>query len=148
MFVFFQPLKVLSKEAPLPNIFNMYTLSTILLQFSVHFISLIYLTQEATARSPPREGKVKLNVDMEPGEKEEFVPNIINSTVYIICLALQVSTFAVNHKGHPFMESLRENKLLMYAIMASSAVVVMLTSGLSDELNSTFEIIAFPEDVS
>lgn len=93
-----QPLKVLSKEAPLPNIFNFYTLSTILLQFAVHFMALIYLTQEATARSPPREGKIKLNIDMLPEEKEEFVPNIINSTVYIICLALQVSTFAVNHK--------------------------------------------------
>lgn len=131
----------------MPNIFNMYTLSTILLQFSVHFLSLLYLTQEASARSPPREEKVKLNVDMEPGEKEEFVPNIVNSTVYIICLALQVSTFAVNHKGHPFMESLRENKLLMYAIAASSSVVVLLSTGLSNELNATFEIIEFPEDV-
>lgn len=84
---------------------------------------------------------------MQPGEKEEFVPNIVNSTVYIICLALQVSTFAVNHKGHPFMESLSENKLLMYAIAASSSVVVLLTTGLSSEINSTFEIIDFPEDV-
>lgn len=126
----------------------MYTLSTILFQFAVHFISLIYLIQEATALSPPREGKVKLNVDLKPGEKETFVPNIINSTVYIICLTLQVSTFAVNHKGHPFMESIRENKLLMYAILVSSGIVVLLTSGVSEELNSTFEIIAFPENVS
>ncbi|KAG4071836.1 hypothetical protein HA402_005997 [Bradysia odoriphaga] len=141
-----KPLKVLSKEAPLPNIFNMYTLSTILLQFAVHFVSLIYLTQEATALSPPRTEKVKLNVDLEPGQKEEFVPNIVNSTVYIICLALQVSTFAVNHKGHPFMENLRENKLLMYAIAASSSVVVLLSTGLSSDLCATFEIIDFPED--
>lgn len=95
-----KPLKVLSKQAPLPNIFNFYTITTILLQFSVHFISLIYLVSEATARSPPREGKIRLNVDMLPEEreKEEFVPNIINSTVYIICMTLQVSTFAVNYK--------------------------------------------------
>lgn len=93
-----QPLKVLSKEAPLPNIFNFYTLSTILLQFAVHSLSLIYLTQQANLLAPPKEGKIKLNSDMLPDEKVEFVPNIVNSTVYIICLALQVSTFAVNHK--------------------------------------------------
>lgn len=68
-------------------------------------MALIYLTQEATARSPPREGKIKLNIDMGPEEKEEFVPNIVNSTVYIICLALQVSTFAVNHKVFVFVVS-------------------------------------------
>lgn len=46
------------------------------------------------------------------------------------------------------MESLRENKLLMYAIMASSSVVILLTTGLSEDLNNTFEIIQFPDDVS
>lgn len=61
-------------------------------------MSLIYLTQQASLLAPPKEGKIKLNSDMLPDEKVEFVPNIVNSTVYIICLALQVSTFAVNHK--------------------------------------------------
>lgn len=143
-----KPLKVLSKQAPLPNIFNLYTITTILLQFAVHFISLVYLTQEATALAPPRDGKVKLNVDLAPDEKEVFVPNIINSTVYIICLALQVSTFAVNYRGHPFMESLRENRLLMYSIMASVFVVICLTLGIPSDILTTFEIIEFPEDVS
>lgn len=46
------------------------------------------------------------------------------------------------------MESLRENKLLMYAILASSSVVILLTTGISEELNNTFEIIQFPDDVS
>lgn len=45
------------------------------------------------------------------------------------------------------MESLRENKLLMYAILASSSVVILLTTGISEDLNHTFEIIQFPEDV-
>uniref|UniRef100_T1P895 Haloacid dehalogenase-like hydrolase n=1 Tax=Musca domestica TaxID=7370 RepID=T1P895_MUSDO len=141
-----KPLKTLSKTAPLPNIFNLYTVSTILCQFAVHFTALYYLTQEATARAPPREGKVKLYIDMDAEEKQKFEPNIINSTVYIICLALQVSTFAVNYKGHPFMESLRENRLLLYSILISTGLVFMLALGLSPELTNTFEIVDFPSE--
>lgn len=140
---------MLSKEAPLPNIFNMYTISTILLQFAVHFTALVYLSYEAASRSEPRTGKVVLNIDLAPGEEPEaFVPNIINSTVFIICFALQVSTFAVNHKGHPFMERLRDNKFLLYAILASTAVIVSLSTGISQGLNESFEIIEFPDEVN
>ena len=46
------------------------------------------------------------------------------------------------------MESLRENRLLMYAIGVSSSLVIMLASGLFGALSETFEIIDFPSDVS
>ncbi|XP_067625112.1 endoplasmic reticulum transmembrane helix translocase [Eurosta solidaginis] len=141
-----KPLKTLSKVAPLPNIFNIYSISTILCQFAVHFGALYYLTQEATARAPMREGKVKLYIDMDPEEKQKFEPNIINSTVYIICLALQVSTFAVNYKGYPFMESLQENRPLLTSILVSTGLVILLSLNLSPELTETFEIVSFPED--
>lgn len=53
-FCYFQPLKVLSKQAPLPNIFNVYSVVTILGQFAVHFISLLFLSHEASLRAGPR----------------------------------------------------------------------------------------------
>lgn len=141
-----KPLKVLSKQAPLPNIFNLYSVTTILAQFAVHFSALIYLVHEATERSPPREDKVKLSVDLEPDEKQEFEPNIVNSTVYIIGVTMHIATIAVNYKGHPFMESLRENRLLSYAIFSSSAIVFCLALGIVPDLLSTFEVIDFEPD--
>uniref|UniRef100_A0A182JTQ6 Cation-transporting ATPase n=1 Tax=Anopheles christyi TaxID=43041 RepID=A0A182JTQ6_9DIPT len=141
-----KPLKVLSKQAPLPNIFNLYSVTTILAQFAIHFSALIYMVHEANARTPPREGKVKLNVDLAPDEKQEFEPNIVNSTVYIIGIAMQIATVAVNYKGHPFMESLRENRLLSYAIFSSSAIVLCLALGIVPDLLEMFEVIDFDAD--
>lgn len=63
-------------------------------------------------------------------------------------MGLQVSTFAVNYKGHPFMESLRENTLLLYSIMVSSGVVLCLALNIIPYFQDLFQIIDFPEDVS
>ncbi|KAH8263093.1 hypothetical protein KR044_004320, partial [Drosophila immigrans] len=139
-----KPLKTLSKVAPLPNIFNLYTITTILTQFAVHFGALYYLTSEASALAPPRVGKVKLYIDMDNEEKTKYDPNIVSSTVYIICISLQVATIAVNYKGHPFMESLRANRMLMCAIGASAALVLFLTTGAVPGLTQFFEIVDFP----
>ncbi|XP_034230905.1 manganese-transporting ATPase 13A1 [Thrips palmi] len=139
-----KPLKVLSKERPLSNIFNFYTILTVLGQFAVHFVCLIYLVHEATIRSPPRDGKITLNMDIEDEEPQEFVPGILNSTVYIISMALQVATFAINYRGHPFMESLNENRPLMFSIMGSTAFIFALALGVFPDVATLFEIVDFP----
>ncbi|XP_064615938.1 endoplasmic reticulum transmembrane helix translocase-like [Liolophura sinensis] len=134
-----KPLKVLSKERPLPNIFNVYTLLTVFLQFAVHFTALVYLVQESKARSPPREEEF---VDLE----KEFEPSILNTTVYIISMALQVSTFAVNYKGIPFMEGLTENKPLLFSLIFSVSAIVALASGVVPDVNNHFELVTLPEE--
>ncbi|CAH2066263.1 unnamed protein product, partial [Iphiclides podalirius] len=141
-----KPLKQLSKERPLPNIFNMYTIMTVLTQFAVHFLCLVYLVREATLRSPDRDMKPKLDMDLAEDEEREFAPDLLNSTVYIISMALQISTFAINYRGEPFMEGLRENKPLLYSIVVSGGAVLALAAGIFPELSNMFEIVYFPPD--
>ncbi|KAF5300333.1 hypothetical protein FQA39_LY11190 [Lamprigera yunnana] len=143
-----KPLKILSKQRPLPNIFNVYTIMTVLLQFAVHFIALIFLVQQAKLRAPPVDENFKpvVKLSVEEDENEPFEPNIVNSAVYIISMSLQISTFAINYRGHPFMESLRQNRALLYSIMGSSAVVLALTLGILPELSAQLELIIFPSE--
>uniref|UniRef100_A0AC34QHR8 SWIM-type domain-containing protein n=1 Tax=Panagrolaimus sp. JU765 TaxID=591449 RepID=A0AC34QHR8_9BILA len=131
-----RPLKTLSKQRPVPNIFNAYTLLTVTLQFLIHFSGLLYIVQEAH-RLEPR-GKVDLQA--------EFTPNLLNTAVYVMSMALQVATFATNYRGRPFMESLTENKPMLYSVVGSGIGVFALAANLMPELNEQIQLVQLPDE--
>jgi len=105
-------------------------------QFFVHLATLIFLTGLYDADKPKT----------PTSEDSKFEPSLLNSTVYILSIALQISTFAVNYKGRPFMESLFENKALLYALMVPSLVVVCLVKNMVPDLTETLELVPFPDE--
>jgi len=58
---------------------------------------------------------------------------------------LQVSTFAVNYRGRPFMESLAENRPMLISVVGSGLAVFALASNAIPELSEKFELIQLPE---
>jgi cation-transporting ATPase 13A1 len=127
----------LSKERPQPNIFNVYIIGSILGQFAVHIITLIYVAR-LCEKIDPRSA----DVDLEA----EFAPSLLNSAVYLLQLIQQISTFAINYQGRPFRESLSENKGMYYGILGVSGLAFVCALELIPEINEGMKLVPFTEE--
>ncbi|KAI5290963.1 hypothetical protein KEM54_006868 [Ascosphaera aggregata] len=124
----------LSKERPQPGIFNWYIMGSILGQFAVHVVTLIYVSNYV-ALLEPREK----NVDLEG----EFQPSLLNSAVYILQLIQQVSTFSINYQGRPFRESIRENRGMYWGLVGAAAMSFAASTEFIPELNEKLRLVPF-----
>ncbi|CAM9893537.1 unnamed protein product, partial [Laminaria digitata] len=57
----------------------------------------------------------------------------------------QVNTFAANYTGHPFMQSLRENRPMWYTVLGAYASLAVAASGLVPSLEAWLQLAPFPE---
>ncbi|GAM22379.1 hypothetical protein SAMD00019534_055540, partial [Acytostelium subglobosum LB1] len=130
-----KPLEKLAAKRPNPNLFSPYMMLSILLQFVLHLGCLIFIVREAQARS---EGTM-------PKPDSTFEPNLVNSAVFLISNAMQVATFAINYKGHPFMQSLQENKPLLYSLSSVWLLGAILSLEIIPSWNTFLEMIPFPD---
>ncbi|PVU97907.1 hypothetical protein BB559_001861 [Furculomyces boomerangus] len=124
----------LSRERPHSNILNVYVLLTVLGQFAIHIIALVYLTLQVRKYEAPG------IVDVEG----EFKPSLLNTAMYLISLSQQISTFAINYQGHPFRESLRENKVLYRGLLLVGAITVLCATESSRGLNDFMRLVEMP----
>ncbi|XP_009590998.1 putative manganese-transporting ATPase PDR2 isoform X1 [Nicotiana tabacum] len=129
-----RPLPTLSAERPHPNIFCAYVLLSLLGQFAIHLLFLISSVNEASKYMPDE--------CIEPDSN--FHPNLVNTVSYMVGLMLQVATFAVNYMGHPFNQSIPENKPFLYALLAAVGFFTAITSDLFRDLNDWLKLVPMP----
>ncbi|SPO01543.1 probable SPF1 - P-type ATPase - unknown function [Cephalotrichum gorgonifer] len=127
----------LSKERPQPHIFNFYIIGSILGQFAVHIVTLIYIARLCD-RLEPRSG----DIDLEA----EFAPSLLNSAVYLLQLIQQISTFAVNYQGRPFREGISENKGMYYGILGVTALAFSCSLELMPDINQQMKLVPFTSE--
>ncbi|TVY90821.1 Manganese-transporting ATPase [Lachnellula willkommii] len=127
----------LSKERPQPNIFNFYIIGSILGQFAVHIVTLIYIARFCERLAPRDEA-----VDLEG----EFAPSLLNSAVYLLQLIQQISTFAINYQGRPFRESLSENRGMYWGILGVTGIAFSCSTEFIPELNEKMRLVPFSSD--
>lgn len=56
----------------------------------------------------------------------------------------QVATFAVNYRGRPFMQSMRENKGLFFCLVSLTAITIGMVLEVSPDLNAFFNVTPMP----
>ncbi|KAK7203656.1 cation transporting ATPase [Myxozyma melibiosi] len=127
----------LSKERPQPGIFNFYIMGSILGQFAIHIVTLIYVTKHAYLIEPRED-----DIDLEA----EFKPSLLNSAIYLLQLSQQVSTVAVNYQGRPFRENISENRAMYYGLAAAGALAFAGASEFIPELNEKLRLVPFEYD--
>ncbi|KAK8457839.1 hypothetical protein SEVIR_3G255000v4 [Setaria viridis] len=130
-----RPLQTLSAERPHPNIFCAYVLLSILGQFAMHILFLITAVNEASKHMPEE--------CIEPDS--DFHPNLVNTVSYMVNMMIQVATFAVNYMGHPFNQSISENKPFKYALYGAVAFFTVITSDMFRDLNDYMKLEPLPE---
>ncbi|KAK3018805.1 hypothetical protein RJ639_005043 [Escallonia herrerae] len=129
-----RPLPTLSAERPHPNIFCAYVFLSLLGQFALHIFFLISSVKEA--------GKYMPDECIEPDS--DFHPNLVNTVSYMVSMMIQVATFAVNYMGHPFNQSISENKPFRYALLAAVVFFTVITSDLFRDLNDWLKLVPMP----
>ncbi|KAM9938671.1 hypothetical protein OXX80_001851 [Metschnikowia pulcherrima] len=132
-----KPLTKLSKERPSSGIFNIYIMGSILGQFAVHIITLIYITREIYILEP-REAQVDL--------EKTFSPSLLNTGMFLLQLAQQVSTFAVNYIGLPFKEGIRDNKGMYYGLLGVAGLALIGSTEFMPEINEAMQFVPMTTD--
>lgn len=127
-----KPLQKLSKERPQDGIFNVYIMGSILGQFAIHIVTLIYITREIYILEP-REAKVDL--------EKTFEPSLLNTGMFLLQLAQQVSTFAVNYIGLPFKEDIKDNKGMFYGLLGVAGLALAGSTEFMPELNEAMQFV-------
>ena len=132
-----QSVEGLSKERPQSNIFNFYIIGSVLGQFAIHIVTLIYISQYVQRHEAKSD-----DVDLEG----EFEPSLLNSAIYLLQLIQQISTFAINYQGRPFRENISENKGMYYGIVVVTGIAFSCSTEFIPELNEKLRLVPFSSD--
>jgi cation-transporting ATPase 13A1 len=131
-----EPLKELSRERPHKRLFTVYMLLSVLGQFALHMLVLLTVISSALPHTPT-------SAEHRAPEKT-FKPNVLNSVVFLVSNTQTVATFAANYRGKPFMQGLTQNSGLFKALLASFALMIVLSTEMVPELNTYLELHALP----
>jgi len=133
-----EPLERLSAERPPARIFCAQVCVSIALQFLVHLGCLVNTLE----RAKPLMKLTSKDPSIAPDGP--FRPNLVNTAIFLLSAVTQVNTFTANYRGHPFMQSLGENKMLGRFTVGLYAVLMMLALEIVPIFNHWLQLVHLP----
>jgi cation-transporting ATPase 13A1 len=75
-----------------------------------------------------------------------FLPNLMNTVVFLVETAQTVAVLMVNYKGQPWMKGLLENRPLFFSAFVVAGAIVAAAWEFSPEANALLHLSPFPSD--
>jgi cation-transporting ATPase 13A1 len=75
-----------------------------------------------------------------------FLPNLLNTCVFLVETAQCIAVIVVNYKGRPWMKGIMENHPLFLSVAATVAGCAGCAWGVSPEFNALIHLEPFPDD--
>ena len=131
-----KPLDSISPVRPPASVLCRSALASITLQFIVHFWAIRLASQVSVSFVDP------YDPSMIPDGT--FNPNTLNTSAFLMNLLATVNTFAANYRGEPFVEPLRQNKMLLRSLQACYAVLFCCALELFPPLSDLLQLSEYP----
>ena len=133
MISYAKPLDELAPQRPPSRIFSLAFVLAVAGHVVIHLLALLYVlaaSEPFVDRAAP---------EMEPDA--DFRPNVINTTVFLIGLVLQVNVFGTGYRGRPFMQGLFENRPFLVSMLGTWLFALVLTLGTLPDVNEYLELV-------
>lgn len=153
-----KPLQKLSAASPTFSVFQLPVICSILGQFVTHFsclFAVLFLCQSeyAIPNRAPMGSEEVLPATLsgatwtqvtKPIADSRFTPDLINTAMFLLSATISMNNFLVNYRGHPFSQSIRENKLLFRASCGVYCLLGVLVLELFEPLSDLMQLVSLP----
>lgn len=131
-----QPLEKLSRQRPPYSVLSVEVLTSIAVQFFIHFGCILTVTGLSQYYLDP--------FDPSLVPDGGFNPNTLNTATFLMTVLATVNTFLVNYRGRPFMQDLSDNLLLLRTLQASYTVLFACALEVLPPLNELLQLAPLP----
>jgi cation-transporting ATPase 13A1 len=165
-FSYSTPLDRMHPVRPLRSLFHPAVFLSIFGQALIHLYSMSVAVKMATSTMGPEKiaevvefnKRVQAGLEVDQPDDEDplkmltaiwhrpFLPNLMNTTVFLVETAQIMAVLFVNYKGRPFMKGLLENHALFLSLFICIGGVAFASWEVLPEFNRALHFYPFPDD--